>query len=50
MADRTIEIEDNVTVGALADQLLLPSTKLIAELFKNGIMATINERIDFEKA
>lgn len=50
MADRTIEIEDNVTVGALADQLLIPATKLIAELFKNGVMATINERIDFETA
>lgn len=50
MAARTIEIEDNVTVGALADQLMIPATKLIGELFKNGIMATINERIDFDTA
>jgi translation initiation factor IF-2 len=50
MANRTIEIEDNVTVGALADQLMIPATKLIGELFKNGIMATINERIDFDTA
>jgi translation initiation factor IF-2 len=50
MAVRTIEIEANITVGALADQLMIPATKLIAELFKNGIMATINERIDFETA
>lgn len=50
MAERTIEIEDSITVGALAEQLLIPATKLIAELFKNGIMATINERIDFDTA
>lgn len=50
MAKRTLEIEEHVTVGALADQLMIPATKLIAELFKNGIMATINERIDFDTA
>ena len=50
MAEKTIEIEANITVGALAEQLLIPATKLIAELFKNGIMATINERIDFDTA
>jgi translation initiation factor IF-2 len=46
----TIQIEDNITVGALAEQLRLPATKLIGELFKNGIMATINERLDFDTA
>ena len=46
----TIEIEDNITVGALAEQLKLPVTKLIGELFKNGIMATVNERIDIVTA
>lgn len=50
MANRIIEIEDSVTVGDLAEKLLLPATKLIAELFKNGIMVTINERIDFDTA
>jgi translation initiation factor IF-2 len=47
---RTIEIEDTITVGALADKLALPVTRLIAELMKNGVMATVNERIDFETA
>jgi translation initiation factor IF-2 len=47
---RTIEIEDMITVGALADKLMLPATRLIGELMKNGIMATINERIDFDTA
>ena len=46
----TIQIDDNITVGALAEQLRLPATKLIGELFKNGIMATINERLDFDTA
>jgi translation initiation factor IF-2 len=50
VAVKTIEIEENITVGALADQLMIPATKLIAELFKNGIMATINERIDIDTA
>jgi translation initiation factor IF-2 len=45
-----IEIEDMITVGALADKLLVPVTKLIGELMKNGVMATVNERIDFDTA
>jgi translation initiation factor IF-2 len=47
---RTIEIEDMITVGALAEKLSLPATRLIGELMKNGVMATINERIDFDTA
>lgn len=47
---RTIEIEDMITVGTLAEKLDLPVTRLISELFKNGIMATVNERIDFDTA
>ena len=46
----TIQIEDHVTVGALAEELKLPVTRLIGELMKNGIMATINERLDFDTA
>jgi len=45
-----IEIEDNITVGALAEKLAIPVVTLVAELFKNGIMATVNERIDFDTA
>jgi translation initiation factor IF-2 len=47
---RTIEIPDPITVGALADTLELPVTKLIGELFKSGVMATVNEKIDFDTA
>ena len=46
----TIQIEDSITVGALAEELKLPVTRLIGELMKNGIMATINERLDFDTA
>src|SRR5579875_2773218 len=46
----TLEIEDNITVGALAEELKIPVTRLIGELMKNGIMATINERLDFDTA
>ena len=45
-----IEIDDTITVGVLADKLLMPVTKLIGELMKNGVMATVNERIDFDTA
>jgi translation initiation factor IF-2 len=47
---RVIEISDMITVGALADKLSLPAANLIAELFKNGVMATINEKIDIDTA
>lgn len=50
MAERTIEVEEQVTVGTLAEKLMLPVSKLIGELMKNGIMATVNERIDFDTA
>lgn len=50
MAKKKLVIADMITVGELAAQLDLPVTKLIGELFKNGIMATVNQRIDFETA
>jgi translation initiation factor IF-2 len=50
MPRAAIEIEDMITVGDLADKLMIPVTKLIGELMKNGIMVTVNERIDFDTA
>jgi translation initiation factor IF-2 len=46
----TIEIEDMITVGTLADKLHIPVTQLIGELMKNGVMVTVNEQIDFDTA
>jgi translation initiation factor IF-2 len=49
-ATTTIEIEDMTTVGTLAERLSIPVSRLIGELMKNGVMATVNERIDFDTA
>ena len=45
---KTIQIAGSITVDELAKALGIPVTQLIGELFKNGIMATINQRLDFE--
>ncbi len=50
MAEKVLSIANSITVGELADVLNLPVTTLIGELFKNGVAATINQRIDFETA
>lgn len=50
MAAKVIVVADSITVGELAETLNLPVTTLIGELFKNGIVATINQKIDFETA
>src|SRR3981081_2853167 len=46
----TTEIEDMITVGTLADKLMIPVSRLIGELMKNGVMVTVNEQIDFDTA
>ncbi|HEX6258697.1 MAG TPA: translation initiation factor IF-2 [Candidatus Saccharimonadales bacterium] len=50
MAEKVIAVPNMITVGELAEMLALPVTTLIGELFKNGIAATVNQRIDFETA
>jgi translation initiation factor IF-2 len=50
MAEKVLTIADSITVGELAEVLNLSVTTLVGELFKNGIAATINQRIDFETA
>src|SRR5438045_2004344 len=47
---QTIEITEAITVGKLAELLSLPVSQLIAELFKNGMMVTVNESIDYDTA
>lgn len=48
--ETVIEIEDMITVGTLAERLSIPVSRLIGELIKNGIMVTVNERLDFDTA
>jgi len=45
-----IELQEHITVGNLAEKLMVPVSRLITELMKNGVMATVNERIDFDTA
>ena len=47
---KVIQIAGTITVDELAQALGLSVTSLIGELFKNGIVATINQRLDFETA
>lgn len=48
--EKVIQITGSITVDELASALGIPVTNLIGELFKQGIMATINQRLDFETA
>ena len=48
--EKIVAIADSVTVGELAETLNISVTSLIGELFKNGIIATINQKLDFETA
>lgn len=48
--EKVIRIAGSITVDELAQALGLSVTALIGELFKNGIVATINQRLDYETA
>jgi len=45
-----ISVGETIVVKDLANQMNLPVTKLILELMKNGVMASLNQKIDFETA
>ncbi len=45
-----INLPTSVTVKKLAELLHVPVASVITELMKNGILATINEEIDFDTA
>ena len=47
---KKLELPEMVTVGELAEKLEMPTTKLVGELFRQGIMATVNQKIDCETA
>ena len=48
--EKTIQIAGSITVDELSTALGLSVTELIGTLFKNGIVATINQRLDYETA
>ncbi|MBP9698156.1 MAG: translation initiation factor IF-2 N-terminal domain-containing protein, partial [Candidatus Moranbacteria bacterium] len=49
-APTSVNLPSSVTVKKLAELLHVPVASVITELMKNGILATINEEIDFDTA
>ena len=47
---RPVEVSKVITVRAFSEKLGIPVTRVIAELMKNGVIASINESIDYETA
>ncbi|MBR1795648.1 translation initiation factor IF-2 [Candidatus Saccharibacteria bacterium] len=48
--EKVIQIAGSITVDELAQALGLSVTTLIGQLFKEGIVATINQRLDYDTA
>ncbi len=48
--DRVLAIGDMIIVKDLAQKMNLPITRLVLELMKNGVMASLNDHIDYETA
>ena len=45
-----VKVGDEITVGELASQLKMTAAEVIKKLFTFGVMATVNEVIDFDTA
>ena len=50
MSEEIVKIPKIISVGELAKRLAVSAASVVAELMKNGVMATINENIDYETA
>lgn len=50
MSEAKVQIPKIITVSELAKRLGVSVASVVAELMKNGVMATINDNIDFETA
>src|SRR3990170_7863351 len=48
VASQVVEVSSVLTVREFAEALKIPVTEVIGALIKNGVMATINESIDFD--
>ncbi len=48
--NQPVLIPEVIGVGEFAEKLGLPVTRVIGELMRNGVMATINEQIDYDTA
>jgi len=47
---RTVKINDTISVGDLANGMAVKSSELIQKLFAMGMMATVNQELDFDTA
>ncbi|MFH0828812.1 MAG: translation initiation factor IF-2 [Candidatus Kerfeldbacteria bacterium] len=47
---KPVQLPQRISVKALAERLSLPLTQVMTELVKNGVMAAMNEEIDFDTA
>ena len=47
-AKKIVEIPEKISVKELSEKARIPVIKIIGELMKNGIVATINKVVDFE--
>jgi len=50
MSEKVIQIPKIISVGELAKRLEVSAAAVVSELMKNGVMATINENVDYETA
>ena len=49
-AQLVVKIPDEITVGELASRMKKTAAEVIKCLLKNGVMATVNQTIDFDTA
>lgn len=47
---KTLQLPESISVRTLADKLGVNATEVIGKLIKNGVMATINQSIDYDTA
>ncbi|MCR4278267.1 MAG: translation initiation factor IF-2 [Candidatus Berkelbacteria bacterium] len=47
---KVLQLPESISVRALADKMKVGATDVIGKLIKNGVMATINQSIDYDTA
>ena len=47
---RSISLPEVMTVRELAERIDVPASKVVEKLFMQGILATVNQEVDYEKA
>ena len=47
---KVLQLPESISVRALADKIGVNATDVIGKLIKNGVMATINQSIDYDTA